>query len=351
MPRLRRTMEVGEGGVVRVRALVGVVTAGLLLGLGPPAFARQRVATTTFRAPLARPMWCNAYGCASWDYYGAVALDAQVEPATTDATLPTGTVTFVADGSPIGTVDVGTVGQHNSSTGATNDVLAHLVATTVDVGSHQIAARYSGDSRYAASMSAPWTITVHANPTASSLTSSPNPSEIDEPPHIAVAVTPHWGGVATGMVSLYDSSTLVGTGPVDGSGVAWFQPPLAAGVHHLQAGYSPSGGFLSSSTPVVDQTVLRLTTAVTADPATLSTMTAHLGYSHPVDKAAPGGPVVGVTVDFSVSGVGVCSAITDAAGTASCSGPVAAAAEASGYTASFAGDGTYAPSSASASGI
>src|SRR3954471_14893414 len=92
----------GEGGVVKVRALVGVMSVVLLVVLGAPAFARARVSTTTFRAPLARPMWCNTFGCAGWDYYGNVALDAQVEPATTNATLPTGTVTFSADGSPIG---------------------------------------------------------------------------------------------------------------------------------------------------------------------------------------------------------------------------------------------------------
>src|SRR4051794_21837478 len=103
-------------------------------------------------------MWCDSFGCASWDYYGNGTLDAQVEPATTNATLPTGTVTFTAEGSPVGTVDVGTVGQHNSSNGATNDVLAHLVATTLGVGSHAIVAEYSGDSRYAPSTSGPWTI-------------------------------------------------------------------------------------------------------------------------------------------------------------------------------------------------
>src|SRR5436190_3565013 len=248
---------------VRVGALVAVLGG---VGLARPVLADSGIVTTTFRTPLFRPSWCDSHGCASWDYYGNVVLDAEVQPSTTSTSLATGTITFSADGQVLGTVPVSSTGYPDSVTGANDDVRGRLVTAALAVGAHTITAAYSGDDQRQPSTSSPWSVTVRANPTQTTVeTPSPNPSEVDEPPTVPVSVVPYWGGVATGSVTLLDDSKPIGVAQLDANGSSEFRPTLSAGVHHLTATYSPDGGFGTSSAGSVDQTVLRLTTAITAD--------------------------------------------------------------------------------------
>src|SRR5205085_9757514 len=134
--------------------------------------------------------------------------------------------------------------------GANDDVRGRLIAAALPVGSHTITitASYSGDDQHQPSTSSPWSVTVRANPTQTTVANpSPNPSEVDEPPAVPVSVVPYWGGIATGSVTLLDDSKPIGVAQLDANGSSEFHPTLSAGVHHLTATYSPDGGFGISS--------------------------------------------------------------------------------------------------------
>src|SRR5437879_8104713 len=95
----------------------------------------------------------------------AVTLTATVAPVVPDTIAPTGTVTFRD-----GPTTLGTVTLVNGS--------ASLVTAALTVGAHSLTASYSGDLEFAASTSAVRTQTVNPGQTATTLTTTQNPSVV-----------------------------------------------------------------------------------------------------------------------------------------------------------------------------
>jgi DNA-binding beta-propeller fold protein YncE len=100
---------------------------------------------------------------------------------------------------------------------------------------------------------------------------------------------------------------------------------------------------------VVELPVAKLPTKLTATPAVLAGLNLYL-FNLTATLTGPSGPISGQTISFSAGSTAVCSAVTGANGTASCSGLAQALSilGAGGYTATFAGSDGYLGSTAMA---
>ena len=117
-------------------------------------------------------------------------------------------------------------------------------------------------------------------------------------------------------------------------------------------GWDPASGLGS---PRADALVPQLaieSTTLTATPALvqLSGLKLYLFGLNATLTGSGGEPISGQTITFTAAGTSICSAVTNSAGTASCSGALSALAIilANGYTATFAGTASYRSSSATA---
>jgi hypothetical protein len=173
------------------------------------------------------------------------------QPVTLTATVtshssgtPTGTVTFVNGADTLGTVNLNSSAQ------------AMLMTATLPVGSNSITAIYSGDSIFSSSMSSVLKQTVNKASTTTAVTSSKNPSKFGQKVTFTAAVTPMFGGKATGTVTFKDGTNTIGTGHLNASNDATFSTTtLASGMHSITAVYAGNADLAGSTSPVLTQTV------------------------------------------------------------------------------------------------
>lgn len=142
-------------------------------------------------------------------------------PVLTASVTPTGStlqgsVTFYVDGQAVYvSSSSGITGELNSSNQATccnfNSNFNQL-----SVGTHSIAAIYSGDTNTQGSTSATFTQTVNPLRTTTALSSSPNPSQIGQSVTFAATITANLqlGIYLQGTVTFFDGSNALGTVPV-----------------------------------------------------------------------------------------------------------------------------------------
>lgn len=172
--------------------------------------------------------------------------------ATISSTAAKGTVTF-KDGST-------TLGTGNVSSG-----IATYSTSSLAIGSHSITGVYSGDSNYNTSTSSKLTQTVKQ---ASSVTvsSSTNPAPSASPVTFTAAVSP---SAATGTVTFYDSSTSLGTGTLGGGVASLTTSSLALGSHSITAVYGGDANYVSSTSPVLTQSIKTLS-SISLSPTNVS---------------------------------------------------------------------------------
>src|SRR5439155_22580515 len=131
-------------------------------------------------------------------------------PPSLHAALPisTGTVTFKDGATTLGT-------------GPLSGGVATFSTSTLAVGGHSITADYNGDSSFNISSGA-LTQTVNKANTSTALTSSVNPSVFGQSVTFTATVTVPAPGAGTpsGTVDFKDAGTTIGTGTLNGSGVA-----------------------------------------------------------------------------------------------------------------------------------
>jgi parallel beta-helix repeat protein len=165
--------------------------------------------------------------------------------ATLSSAAATGTVTFMEGSATLGAANV------------VNGV-ATLDLTMLGVGSHAIAAVYSGDSSYAASTSAALTQVVNKIATTTALSSSVNPSNFAQDVTLTATVS---STTVTGIVTFMDGTNSLGTVSVV-NGVAKLDlTTLAVGSHSITAVYTGDGNYAGSSSAVLSQ-VVKQTSAV-----------------------------------------------------------------------------------------
>jgi hypothetical protein len=161
-----------------------------------------------------------------------------------NASIPTGTVTFLDGTTKLGT---GTL-----SSGAVS-----LQTSSLTAGTHSITVSYAGDSSFKTSVSSALTETVSsasAAATAATVTSSLNPALAGQTVTFAGKISSS-GGTPTGTVAFLDGGTQIGTGALS-SGVAKLQTSsLTAGTHNLTVSYTGNTSFRASISSVLAETV------------------------------------------------------------------------------------------------
>jgi hypothetical protein len=155
----------------------------------------------------------------------------------------TGTVTFLDNGASIGT---GTL---------TSSAMATFTTSLLTVGSHPITAQYGGDPNFTASTSTAITQTINLKPSATTLTSSINPSVGGQSVTFTATVTSTAGGMPTGTVTFSEGATSLGTGALN-AGVAKFTisfPTMTS--HSITASYGGDTNFAASTSSALSQAV------------------------------------------------------------------------------------------------
>jgi hypothetical protein len=177
-------------------------------------------------------------------------------PATA---TPTGTVTF--------TVFSFSGGGAISATVPLSGGQATFTVPLLPVGFVGFNANYNGDAGFKGGDSASGTITISPAGTATTLTSSPNPSALNQSVTFTATVSGSAGGTSpTGTVTFTDLTTgqTLGTAPLNNSEQATLTTSsLAAGNHNIQASYGGDNNFGGSTSAPLTQTVNKSNTTAT----------------------------------------------------------------------------------------
>jgi hypothetical protein len=222
---------------------------------------------------------------------------------TITTTLPIGTT---------GTVNV-TSGGVTLGSGTISPTTGTVVVTTtvLPVGSDLITASYGGDSNNNSATATTTQIVNKGTPTVS-LTSSVNPSTVNQSVTFTVSVA----ASATGTVTFLDGSTTLGTGTISNGTTTFTTSTLTAGVHPITASYTGDANnsaavsavlsqTVNKGTPVLPIPVANPTNPIQGAPVTI-TETVPSGVSGPVtfsNGSTPIGtaPIVGGVATITVS--------------------------------------------------
>jgi hypothetical protein len=190
----------------------------------------------------------------------SVTFTATVTPPT-GGTTPTGSVTFMDGATMLGT------GTLNGSGVAT------FTTSTLAVGQHSITAVYGGDSNNAGSTSNAVTVTVSVAQTSTAMMASSLNPAVGASVTFTATVTQNPGsGVPTGTVAFMDGATMLGTGTLNGSGVATYSTSsLALGANSVTAVYGGDSNNAGSTSAAVTVTVtVAQVLSATLTPGTLT---------------------------------------------------------------------------------
>lgn len=173
------------------------------------------------------------------------------QPVTLTATVsspfgsPTGSVTFTD-----GAVQIGTPQRIGSGT-------ASVRTSTLTAGSHIIAASYSGDRNYTASVSPNLTQTVTPSqfPVTLTLTSIPNPSVSGGAVIFTAVATSSSGPVPTGSVTLSEGAKIYGSGTLVAGSALISVPSIPVGIHEIRGTYGGDESHAGATSPPVVQRV------------------------------------------------------------------------------------------------
>lgn len=165
---------------------------------------------------------------------------AHVPPATG---TPTGQVTFAQGNTVLSQAPLNSSGQVSFSTPA------------LAAGSDTITATYASDSLFAASSGSTVQTVQSTFTTATTVSSSANPSVFSQSVTFTASVTSS-GGTPTGTVTFKDGTTTLGTSTLNGSGQATFTTStLSVASHSVTASYNGSASFNPSTSSALTQTV------------------------------------------------------------------------------------------------
>jgi YVTN family beta-propeller protein len=202
-----------------------------------------------------------------------------------------------------------TVLQYGLTPDSTGKVTYSSPLIALTKGNHTLTASYYGDSKYASSMSAPYTEVI-ANPlpgTTTVLTASPNPQTIGGSVALTVQVSSATAGTFSGKIAIYDGTAVIASGlAVSSTGaLSYASTTIGAtlGMHSLTAVYSSDANYAgSTSAAVVENIVAAPTFMVTSAPALLAvsagsagtmllTVTPANGFTGSVTLSCSGAPV------------------------------------------------------------
>lgn len=221
---------------------------------------------------------------------GSVTLTATVSGPSGSTVVPTGSVEFM-----LGSTDLSSVPL--DGTGA-----AQLITTTLPVGADNITAVYSGDTNYNGSTSGVVTVTVALIPTTTTLMTSAANANLGTSITFTATVS-SGAGTPGGNVTFMNGSNTLGTGTLNGSGVATYTTSsLAAGSYSITADYGGSSTYAASTSAAVAQTITAPSFTVGFNPSTVTvaqgasgsttlTVTPTGGFSQAVSFSCSGLPM------------------------------------------------------------
>lgn len=188
---------------------------------------------------------------------------------------PTGNITLKSGLTVLGNVALNGSGQGVLSTNA------------LLVGLLSIGADYSGDANYLPCTAPILIVTVNKSPSTTTVSSSSNPATLGAPVTYTATVTGS-GGTPTGSVTFKDGATVIGTGTLNGGGLATLvNGSLGAGNHSITATYIGDSNYTGSTSSTLTQTVNQGTSTTTL-----------ASSANPVASGSP------VTFTATVSGAG-----------------------------------------------
>jgi hypothetical protein len=161
----------------------------------------------------------------------------------TGPATPTGTVQFLDGGVLVGTGTVNSSGE------------ASLTTTGLGIGAHFVVAYYMGDTNFAPSNSLGAHITITRTNTETEVSSSVNPSELDEPVTFTARIEALFGSGETGTVTFFDGPKKIGSGKVSAGKATFTTRALAVGTHYISAMYSGDANFEGSRSMLLSQVV------------------------------------------------------------------------------------------------
>jgi hypothetical protein len=182
--------------------------------------------------------------------FSTTTLTANVSSTTGSISSATGTVTFSTRGTMLGTATL--------ANGA-----ASLQITAGAAGSYPVIATYSGDAAFATSASPSQTLTVVPIAVTVTLTSSENPSLIDDLVTFTTIVAPvnppssgTTGPTLAGTITFFDGTTELNRTFTNSAGIATFNTRnLAIGTHPITAVYAGTTSTSGATSPELDQVV------------------------------------------------------------------------------------------------
>jgi len=184
---------------------------------------------------------------------GAVTLTATaVAPTGT----PTGSVTFYDGTTAIGSANLNTSG------------IAPFATTTLTAATHTLTAQYAGDATNATALSNAVSEVVNLATTSTTLGSSNANASVGTAITFTATVASSNGPLPTGAVQFTDGTTVLGSGTLNGAGIATLAlSTLTAGVHNVVATYGGDNDNATSASAKLVETVLQIatTTAVVSD--------------------------------------------------------------------------------------
>ncbi|MFL6589946.1 MAG: Ig-like domain-containing protein [Chthoniobacterales bacterium] len=256
------TLTAGTGepyvpSVIGPDGTVFTLNGGTLFALGPLADVNVALSTS---APDVRTLIAGQ----------PVTFTATVTNPASPAPTPSGTVTFVdftyQDFTPI-TTTLGTAAlDANGQAALTTSTLA---AGNGFLGNHLITATYNSDNANFPSGSAKLMQKVHAFATTTTLSSSPNPSNVFGPVQFTAMVSGGGATPPTGMVTFEDGSSVRGQIPLSNGMASLSTTSGLPGDHTITATYQ-SDTFYALSSGTIHQIVQASPTATPTATATVS---------------------------------------------------------------------------------
>ena len=244
-----------------------------------------------------------------------VTFTAVVRAVATDLGTPTGTVTFAAGTTVLGTGTLDASGQAAFSTFA------------LGVGPHTITASYSGDGNFspsAADTGENVRLMVQPASTITVVKAVPVSSVFGQPITFTATVSPvaPGSGMPTGTVTFAEGTTVLGSGTLNASGQAAFSTSaLGVGPHTITASYSGDGNFSPSSAETGESVRLVVQPASTITIVKAVPVSSVFGqpitFTATVSPVAPGSGVPTGTVTFVEGTTVLGSGTLDASGQAS----------------------------------
>ncbi len=190
---------------------------------------------------------------------------------------------------------------------------------------------------------------TYAATTTTALTSSVNPSVFGQPIIFTATVTGS-SGTPTGTITFKNGSTTLGTGTLNGSGVATFSTSsLAVGsAYSITAVYSGDTSFVTSTSSAVSQVVNQAsTTTALASSANPSLFGQAVTFTATVAAVSPGAGTVAGTVEF-FDGVTSLGTVTLVSGSATSAAITNFGVSTHSITAVYSGDSSFVTSTSTA---